>query len=235
MTTECLGGWDGVVRSTVGGNEELAGAGVGQLIASELAPNVAGIFGPQIGIGSLRSTVAGIGSLDENAFGLDGELGEFLLGTLMGRAGVVVARVDSNFDVRIETGVNVRGGIDTSTSRSSCCCRCRRRRCSGCGGQSASGAAPDAAAAAAAPERNGVDTGTRNTCAGASTSARSGPPGDRRDARGWESSRRARAHTYAHRWQILGLAAAGRTCHCRLCVLVLVAGTASDANASADG
>ena len=59
--------------------------------------------------------VVSIGALNDHPLGLDVKLREFLLavGCVIARAVVVVAGIDADFDLGVETGINVWSGIET--------------------------------------------------------------------------------------------------------------------------
>ncbi len=103
MPTEGLGGGYDPEALAVGGDQELTGAGIGELVPLELAADGGGVLGPEVvGVGAIS-----VGALDDDAFGLDHELGEFLFGGLG-----VVAGVDPDLDLCVEARVDFGCGVD---------------------------------------------------------------------------------------------------------------------------
>ena len=113
VAREGLGGRDRPVRSSVGSDQELASPGIRELVPAQLPPDVAGVVGPEVGVSRLRRAVAAVGSLDDDALGLDGELRELLLGVQGG--GVVVAWVNLHLNVGVELRVDLCGGVEATT------------------------------------------------------------------------------------------------------------------------
>mmetsp|Transcript_15430 Transcript_15430/g.29450 ORF Transcript_15430/g.29450 Transcript_15430/m.29450 type:complete len:213 (-) Transcript_15430:186-824(-) len=72
-----------------------------------------GIFRTQVH----RSVASTVASLDDNAFGFDGEGRKALLAVARLR---IIARVHTNFDLSIQTGVNVRSRINATSRHGEC-------------------------------------------------------------------------------------------------------------------
>ena len=74
-----------------------------------------GVFGTEVDgahPAHALGTIVPIRALDNDALRLNVELGEFLLLRMSLRAIVVVAGVDSYLHLRVQAGIDVRGGID---------------------------------------------------------------------------------------------------------------------------
>lgn len=111
----------------MGGDEELTGAGVGEFVPLELSSDVVRVLVSQIGRisgggkgGAMMMVVAVVargivGALNNDPLGLDVKLGEFLLviGGIVAVV-VIVAGIDADFDLRVETSIDFRGGIEAA-------------------------------------------------------------------------------------------------------------------------
>jgi len=91
-------------RLVVGGDQQLTRSRVGQFVSLELSPDVGGVFGPQIDLGR----AVPVGALDDDSLRLHVKLREFLFGWV---GVIVVAGVDADFDVGVDSRINFRGGV----------------------------------------------------------------------------------------------------------------------------